>query len=169
MEFRLAVPEDLPNIKEVYQAIVKRMIENKITIWDDVYPCDFFEEDINKNRLYILLDKEIIAAAFVLSNEYSGYKNVEWQDNTATAVYLDRLAVNVLYGRTGIASMMIVKAIEVSKQLGAKYLRLFVVDENKPAINLYEKNKLIKAKGIYTEIIDDELSFNEYGYEIRLN
>lgn len=169
MEFRLAVPDDLPNIKEVYQAIVKRMIENKIKIWDDVYPCDFFEEDINKNRLYILLDKEIIAAAFVLTNEHSGYKNVEWQDNTATAVYLDRLGVNVLYGRKGIASMMIAKAIEVGRKSGAQYLRLFVIDENKPAINLYEKNKLIKAKGIYTEIIDDELSFNEYGYEIRLS
>ena len=104
-----------------------------------------------------------------MTNDHSGYKNVEWQDNTATAVYLDRLGVNVLYGRKGIASMMITKAIEVGRKSGAKYLRLFVIDENKPAINLYEKNKLRKAKGIYTEIIDDELSFNEYGYEIRLN
>ena len=38
---------------------------------------------------------------------------------------------------------------------------------NSPAISLYEKNGFIRAKGIFTDIIDDELVLHEYGYEIR--
>ena len=34
---------------------------------------------------------------------------------------------------------MLNKAIELSREMGAEYLRLFVVDENYPAINLYKK------------------------------
>lgn len=41
MEFRLAVLNDLVQIKDMYRQIVKSMNENNIQIWDDIYPCDF--------------------------------------------------------------------------------------------------------------------------------
>ena len=50
----------------------------------------------------------------------------------------------------------------------AEYLRLFVVDFNRPAINLYEKFGFKRVEGIYKEVIDEALSFNEFGYEIKL-
>lgn len=37
---------------------------------------------------------------------------------------------------------MFEKAKETAKELGAEYLRLLVVDNNKPAIHLYMKNGL---------------------------
>lgn len=48
---------------------------------------------------------------------------------------------------------------------GAEYLRLFVVDINEPAINLYVKNGFKKAEGVYDEVIDDDLVLHEYGFE----
>lgn len=63
---------------------------------------------------------------------------------------------------------MLNKAKEMAKTLGAEYLRLFVVDINKPAIQLYIKNEFIKADGVYDEIFDDGFVLHEYGYEIKI-
>lgn len=63
---------------------------------------------------------------------------------------------------------MITKAREVARILGFEYLRLFVVDINIPAIQLYEKNGLTKAEGFYDEVFDDGFVLHEYGYEIKV-
>lgn len=42
-----------------------------------------------------------------------------------------------------------------------------MVDINKPAIQLYNKNGFVKADGIYAGIFDGYV-LNEYGYEIKL-
>ena len=53
MEFRLARIEDLKHLKIIYKEIIKNMNKNNIQIWDDIYPCEFFEDDINNKRLYV--------------------------------------------------------------------------------------------------------------------
>lgn len=53
----------------------------------------------------------------------AGANMVEWKNNQANALYLDRFGVNV------------------------NYLRLFVVDINSPAIELYQKLGFIRAGG----------------------
>lgn len=168
MDFRLAVMHDLPQLKAVYKNIIQNMNNNQIQIWDDIYPCEFFEEDIRNNRLYVLLDHDEIISAFVLCDTSSGEKSVEWQDNSCKVLYLDRLGVNINYLKMGIGSLMLEKAKETAKNLGAGYLRLFVVDINKPAIYLYIKNGFIRANGVYDEVIDDDLTLHEYGFETVL-
>lgn len=59
---------------------------------------------------------------------------------------------------------MLDKAKEVAKTFGAEYLRLFVVDVNIPATQLYEKNGFLKADGVY----DEAFVLHEFGYEIKL-
>ena len=49
------------------------------------------------------------------------------------------------YSKKGIGQQMLNKAKEISKSLGAEYLRLFVVDINKPAIRLYQKKWFHKS------------------------
>ena len=134
MDFRQAVMQDLPQLKDMYKQIIENMNEQNIQIWDDIYPCEFFEEDIKNNQLYILLNNEEIVSAFVLSNTNSGETVVEWNDKHAKAVYIDRLGVNVKYSRKGIGSLILDKSKEIAKTLDAEYLRLFVVDINIPAI-----------------------------------
>lgn len=168
MDFRLAVMDDLSQIKIVYKEIIKIMDDNQIQIWDDIYPCNFFEEDIKNNRLYILLNNNEVVSAFVLCDNNEGEKSVEWKCDCGKVLYLDRLGVNVNYSRKGIGSLMLIKAKEIAKKLGAEYLRLFVVDINEPAIGLYIKNGFTRVPGIYEEVIDDDLVLYEYGYEVEL-
>ena len=167
MNFRMAEIGDLPQIKEVYTNIIEKMNENNIQIWDDIYPCEFFIEDIEKGRLYILEDHNKIVSAFALCDYNDGAGHVEWENNHAKALYIDRLGVNIDYSRRGIASIMLGKAAKIAQEKNTEYLRLFVVDINKPAINLYIKNGFKKAIGVYDEVIDEEFTLHEYGFEIN--
>ena len=168
MDFRQAVMQDLPQLKDMYKRIIKDMNEQNIQIWDDIYPCEFFEDDIKNNQLYILLNNGEIVSAFVLSDTNSGETAVEWNDNHAKAVYIDRLGVNIKYLKKDLGSLMLDKAKEIAKTLNAEYLRLFVVDINIPAIQLYTKKEFIKVIGVYNEIFDDGFVLHEHGYEIKL-
>ena len=149
MEFRLARIEDLKHLKIIYKEIIKNMNKNNIQIWDDIYPCEFFEDDINNKRLYVIADDEEIISAFALCDNNAGEAYVEWSEKSAKAMYIDRLGVNVEYSKKGIGQQMLNKAKEISKSIGAEYLRLFVVDINKPAIRLYQKNGFTKVDGVY--------------------
>ena len=168
MEFRLAALQDLPELKAVYQELIQNMNDNQIEIWDEIYPCEFLEEDIKNNRLYVLTENEEMISAFALCDSNSGEKEVKWKTASGKALYIDRFGVNVKYGRKGIGSLMLTKAREVAETQGADCLRLFVVDINTPAINLYEKNGFTRASGIYDEVIDEELTLREFGYEVKL-
>ena len=168
MDFIQAVMQDLPQLKDMYKRIIKNMNEQNIQIWDDIYPCEFFEDDIKNNQLYILLNNGEIVSVFVLSDKNSGETAVEWNDNHAKAVYIDRLGVNIKYLKKGLGSLMLDKAKEIAKTLNAEYLRLFVVDINIPAIQLYTKKEFVKVNGVYNEIFDDGFVLHEHGYEIKL-
>lgn len=164
---RKASGSDLAELKAMYGRIIEKMNADGIAIWDDFYPCELFENDIRDQQLYVLTDGGTIVSAFTLLDDISGSSSVEWQLSSERPIYLDRFGVNTEYRRCGIASLALEKAQETALSLGADCLRLFVVDINSPAISLYEKNGFIRAKGIFTDIIDDELVLHEYGYEIR--
>lgn len=168
MEFRLAVLTDLPQLKTVYKSIIQDMNKRNIEVWDEIYPCDVFEEDIRKKQLYVLLDNDEIISAFALTDKNTGASSVEWENPSSRVFYLDRLGVNIKYAGKGIGSYMINKAKEVSKSSGAEYLRLFVVDINEPAIRLYAKSGFKKVGGTYEEKFDDGFVLREFGYEIKL-
>ena len=169
MEFRLARIEDLKQLKIIYKEIIKNM--NKFIACIPLhllYPCEFFEDDINNERLYVIADDEEIISAFALCDNNAGEAYVEWSEKSAKAMYIDRLGVNVEYSKKGIGQQMLNKAKEISKSIGAEYLRLFVVDINKPAIRLYQKNGFTKVDGVYDEVFDDGYVLREIGYEIKL-
>ena len=168
MNFRSAVMQDLPRLKTMYQQIVKNMEKRGIFIWDDIYPSDFFAEDIEKQRLYVLTDHEEIISAFALCDTNAGEKAIQWKEPNAKALYIDRLGVDTQYSRKGIGSLMLAKAKEIAKAAGAEYIRFFVVDINEPAIRLYIKTGFLKAIGIYDEVFDDGFVLHEYGYEAKL-
>ncbi|NFO14098.1 GNAT family N-acetyltransferase [Clostridium botulinum] len=169
MDLRLANINDLSKLKVVYGNIIDNMNKNNIEIWDEIYPCEFFLNDIEKNRLYVLTDGDEIVAVFVLCESNDGENNLKWKNAKEKALYIDRLGVNVNYLRQGIGGIIIKNAIEIAKGKNAKYLRLFVVDINKPAINLYLKNGFKQVDGIYEERIDDNFILREYGFEKEVN
>lgn len=165
MNLRLAAADDLTAIKEMYTMLICKMNQEGIEIWDDIYPCNFFTEDIANNRLYILSNENNIVGAFALCDSNDGQNHVTWEKDNAKAVYLDRLGVNPNFKHQGIATQLLNDASKIAIQNGAEYLRLFVINTNTPAMNLYEKNGFKKADGTYVEVIDKTLSFVEYGFE----
>ena len=167
MNLRMANIDDLPQIKAVYEKIIYNMNKNDIQIWDEIYPCEFFYDDIKNNRLYVLEESNEIVSAFALCNSNAGSEHMKWKNKYDKALYIDRFGVNVNYLRKGIGSIMLNEAIAIARYKGAKYLRLFVVDINKPAINLYLKNGFKRVDGIYDEIIDDDFVLHQLGFEIE--
>lgn len=167
MNLRLAKKSDLPQLRTMYEKIIDNMNKNKIQIWDEIYPCAFFQDDIENKRLYLLTDEADIVAAFALCESNDGEDYLKWKNTKEKTLYIDRFGVNVNYLRKGIGGFMLKKAMELAKQKDAKYLRLFVVDINKPAINLYLKNGFKRIDGIYEERFDDFV-LREYGFEIEI-
>ena len=167
MNLRLAEKNDLPQLKTMYEKIIDNMNKNNIQIWNEIYPCEFFQDDIQNKSLYVLTENDDIIAAFALCESNDGEGHLKWENVKEKALYIDRFGVNVKYLRKGIGELMLKSATKLAKQMGAKYLRLFVVDVNKPAINLYLKNGFKRVDGIYKEKIDDFVMC-EYGFEIEI-
>ncbi len=165
MTFRKATFEDLPALKQVYTDIIEDMNKKGIKIWDDVYPCEIFYDDIKNDFLYVLTQGEEILSAVALCKGDEGESSMKWEKEGASALYLSRLGVNVNYLQKGIGQLTLQKSAETAKKLGAEYLRLFVVNKNLPAINLYLKCGYKKVEGIFTKTIDGDFVLNEYGYE----
>ncbi len=148
MDFRLANIRDLSKLKTVYGNIIDNMSRNNTNL-GRIYPCELFSDDIENNRLFLLVEEhDDIVAAFASCESNSGESYVKWENDHDKALYLDRFGVND-YSKRGIGSNMLKHVTALTKQKNAKYLRLFVVDINKPAINLYVKNGFRKVDGIY--------------------
>ena len=153
----------------MYKKIVNNMNESNIRVWDEIYPCEYLGDDIKNGRLYILEEKEEIASAFALCNENEGEKSVKWNGSNVKALYIDRLGVNTGYLRKRIGTAALDEAVMLARKKGAEYLRLFVVDTNTPAINLYLKYGFEKVAGTYEEKIDEDLTLHEIGFELKLS
>lgn len=167
MRFRPATEADLPRLKAMYARLVDHMNQNGVAIWNEFYPCEVLADDIAAHELYVLADGDHIAAAFALCPANDGAAHVTWRDDRARARYLDRLGVNVEYLRRGVGAVMLRHAMDAARQLGADYLRLFVVDVNRPAIALYRKMGFEQAEGVFEEHIEDFV-LREYGFEMKL-
>lgn len=167
MDLRLAQTGDLPALKAMYKKIICRMEQDGIPIWDEVYPCAFFEEDIEKGRLYVLTQGREIAAAFALCETDGGEPALSWKDPRGRALYLGRLGVSVDHLRQGVGSAALRSAMALAQEKGAEFLRLLVVDIDLPAIDLYRKNGFCQADGVHVQRFDDVV-LHEYGFEIGL-
>jgi ribosomal protein S18 acetylase RimI-like enzyme len=168
MDFRLANMNDLRSLKIVYRDIISNMNKENIHIWDEIYPLEFFNDDISNGQLYILEENSEILSAFVLSNTSIGADHIKWKHEKQTVRYIDRFGVNVHYLRKGIGSIMLQKAISLAKEQGIECLRLFVVDINNPAINLYMKNGFSKVDGYYDQIINNGPVLHEWAFELDI-
>ncbi len=167
MVFRKATASDLPQVKAIFVDITNDLIEKNIPIWDEIYPVEFFADDIEKGELYLLTDGDILVGAFALCDGDAGESAVDWKISAAKPLYLNRLGVNLAYLRQGVGGWLMKKAFEVAKELGADAVRLFVVDYNVPAIKLYDKCGMTKANGVYVKH-QQGVHLTEYGYEIKL-
>ena len=165
MEVVKAQKRDLPQLKKVFDRIVDNMHKNGINLWNEHYPYEEFEFDIDDGNLYLIKDNQTIVAAFGLYDNISGKECFKWSCSDDKAKYIGRIGVNV-----DIGTKVIDYAKSFSKQEGKQCLRLTVVDFNQPAINLYIKKGFVKVDGVYKEIIESEnIVLRELGFEILVD
>lgn len=165
---RLAGEKDLPAVQTMFHEIVDHMNATGVCIWDDVYPCAFFAEDIANRELYLLQNDDALAAAFVLSPACEGDSVIRWQDCGAKAVYLRRFGVSAGLSRRGIGMRAVDEAARIARESGAQWLRLLVYEANGPAMRLYEKAGFTRGGGSFDLDFYDGSSLHEYGYELKL-
>lgn len=169
MEIRLAKKDDLPKLETMYKEIVAEMNNNNLFIWNEYYPYEEFEGDINAKRLYLMIDKKQIIGAFVLLDEIAGSQNFQWEKPTAKSMYIGRLGINVHYLRSGLGSRLLMFAKDIVKKSNAQYLRLTVANDNLPAIKLYNKNGFYNVAGTYNEFSETlNKTISEIGFEFKL-
>ncbi|HPA98640.1 MAG TPA: GNAT family N-acetyltransferase [Bacilli bacterium] len=168
MQFRLAEKQDLIEIIKMYKEVVKNMNANGLQIWDESYPFAFFESDIQNKQFYVLEEDNKIISAVAMCDKHIGENVGKWENVNAKAFYLSRFAVDPDYLKQGIGSLMVNKIKEIAKELGAQYLRLFVVIINKRATQFYEKNGFRKVEGILDTFLDDGSILHEFGYEMEI-
>lgn len=166
MIIRPANTGDLDSLKVIYNKIVDNLLENNIRIWDYVYPCEVFPEDIKRDSLFILEENGVICAAFALVDSVTGDEHIGWEDPDAPALFIYRLGVNVDYRGRGYAEAALKAATKIARERGAKYLRLFVGNNNPPAIELYRKCGFTLASGIYEQLLAGGDILHEYSFEI---
>lgn len=86
---RLVNSNDLLKLKVMYGNIIDNMNRNNTPIWDQIYPCEFFSNDIENNRLYILVDEnDNIVATFALCESNVGEDYVKWENDHGKALYI---------------------------------------------------------------------------------
>lgn len=169
MDIRLSTVEDHDCIIQLYKEVANYMNNNGIVIYNESFPGDQMIHDIINQCNYVIIKDDLIIGCYSLYKETKGALYVEWIDKNASALYLGRLVIHPNYLKQGIASFVLENIFQKLKVLGYSYLRLFVVDFNVPAIKLYDKHQFIKAKGMYIDVINESLQFNEYGYEKKIS
>ncbi len=171
MNLRLAEKTDLEKLKTMYSNIAKNLLENQIYIyWSEWYPyADFEEFDIENQNLYVLEDSSEIVGAFCLSHNHENADKVSWNHQTNNACYLSKLGVDIAHLKQGIGKTLITHASNLAKNRGAETLRLFVVDENTPALRLYKKCGFKNAIGTLQEYLDfHAVTLTELPFDLKL-
>ena len=168
MELRCAEPADLPQLNEVYQAVIRHMEQRGLHIWDEVYPCCCLPQDIAAERLFLLRDGAEVAGVFALCADCQEVAGMQWADPSGKALYLERLAVAPAYLGRGLGGQLLQEAAGLARAAQACALRLFVVDANEPAIRLYQKNGFKQVAGSYDLEIAGSAALHEFGFELAL-
>lgn len=169
MDIRLATTEDLPILKTMFDSIVDNMNSMNIRIWNEYYPYEEFEIDIENKSLYVITIDSIIVATLGLFRDNDAKDNFKWNSCDNNAMYIARVGVNVDYLRQGIGSKIIDYAKNIVKNLGITHLRLLVAEINTPAINLYKKNNFRQIEGVFEEYSPTlNKIIKEYGFELEI-
>ena len=168
MEFRLATIEDLDEIKEMYREIIRETERLGRPIWGSDYPVDFLHVDVESNRMFILVDGNEIVAAVALCDAIWDDSMVDYEDPEAKAKYIERLAVRPSRWREGLSRTIMEKAEETARNMGAEYLRLYVIESNKPASSLYRKIGFHQIGAEYAIPVDEHFTLHTNVMEKRI-
>ena len=152
--YRIATQSDLSDVWNLVKQCTKKLQENSINQWDEIYPTqEDISEDINNNNLYVVEIKENNTAeinssllAIFTINELCNdqYNNYTWKDNKAFCI-LHRFCISPNFQGKGYSSKILNQIDLCAINNGYESIRLDVYSQNPAALHIYNQNG-------YTEI-----------------
>ena len=137
--FRKANSKDLDSVFTIFQNAISNMISYGIDQWDQFYPDkETLFEDITKEQMTLILNKDAIVAVYVLNEKYDEeYTNGNWKYPNTHFCVIHRLCVNPEYQHKGIARLCIQHIEEECLKLGYEAIRMDSFTKNPFATKLY--------------------------------
>lgn len=140
MLIRKAEFADLNTIVDIFKDAIKKMDENNIYQWDEIYPNEeILQQDILENQMYVGIKDNIIVSAAVVNDEFDEeYKDGNWQYDNSKFAIVHRLCVNPIYQnqRIGKDTMIMIESLLLKK--GVQSIRLDAFSQNPNALSMYE-------------------------------
>lgn len=140
---RKAGDGDYAIVRDLYYAITDGMQASGVSnSWrHDIYPSqEFIRSAIASDTMYIGYEDDVPVSVMVINREYNeGYEKAAWPSGIpmSDAVMIHALGVLPEFSGRGIAGAMTRYAITEAKRMGAKVLRLDVIEDNKKAEHVY--------------------------------
>lgn len=137
---RIAEEKDIQNILEITKACAKAMIANNIYQWNNHYPNKLaFQNDINRNELYVLEVEGTVKGTIVISTFMdSEYEPIEWLTLNENNIYIHRLAVHPNYQGKGNAQQLMDFAEQFAIDNNYSSIRLDTFSRNQKNQKFYE-------------------------------
>ena len=140
----------LDDVSALYSRVVEHLEETiNYPKWSKHYPCrESVKEAIQKGEQYAYMENGEVLGAVVLNDNPNGnYEAGNWSKALKQGEYLviHTLAVDPLAGHRGIGGYMVERCIGLAISSGYKAIRIDVVPDNIPAINLYEQKRFTFA------------------------
>tara|TARA_R110000868_G_scaffold366212_1_gene629129 strand:- start:148 stop:648 length:501 start_codon:yes stop_codon:yes gene_type:complete len=148
---RAAKISEIPDILKITKACALQMSENGIHQWNEHYPSKTaFENDINRNELFVLEENSKIIGTIVISTLMDHeYLPIKWLTPNQNNVYIHRLAVHPEYQGKGFAQKMMDYAEDYARKENYISVRLDTFSQNHRNQRFYEARGYQKLGDIY--------------------
>ena len=148
---RLAKKEEILKLLAITKACANDMISRNIFQWNDEYPSKVaFENDIEREELYVLISEEIIIGCIVLTPIIDEeYLSVKWLTPNENNLYVHRLAIHPKYQGKGFAQKLMDFAEDFAIKNNYTSIRLDTFSKNQKNQKFYELRDYKKLGNIY--------------------
>ena len=142
---------DIDRILEITKACAKHMIGKGIYQWNDHYPNrPAFENDINRNELYVLeIDSKIIGCIVISTVIDDEYIPVKWLTPNKNNIYIHRLAIHPEHQGNRYAQQLMNFAEQFAIENNYTSIRLDTFSQNQRNQIFYELRGYKKLEDIY--------------------
>jgi len=148
---QLAKISQIPEILSMTDACRLAMEANGIYQWTTEYPSKkAFENDIERNELYVFLrDNDIVGCIVISLFMDEEYRTVDWLTENGTNYYIHRLGVHPDFQGLGFAQRLMDFGENFARQQNALSVRLDTFSQNKRNQKFYEQRGYTRLGDIF--------------------
>lgn len=164
---RKAKQTDIEAILTMTKACAKAMIAKGIYQWNEHYPTEVaFINDLKRNELYVLLDRDKIIGSIVISTLMDEeYILIKWLSKNENNIYIHRLAIHPEYQEKGFAKKLMSFAETFAIENNYSSIRLDTFSKNERNQKFYELRGYKRLGDIF---FPKQSEFPFYCYELVL-